>query len=336
MPTETTAEPVTGPSSTNASFDEAGLWSLILAIAAHVRDASFSPAIGQDYRLRPDARPALQPVSRDHPRRVIRWSPGAGWQLTRPLDNPSLEALAELYLPACAPVGRNRCEVWGHLGQSLDACVATARGESCYVTGDENLRHLHRMRALSDAVLVGTKTAACDNPRLTTRLVPGDNPIRIILDRRRQLPPGLRVLGDGAAETWLICSESAVRASASSPSRGRVIGVPTRDGHLDLEALVARLAELGIRRLFVEGGGATVSAFLARGLLERLQIAVAPLLIGGGRAGLSPPVSARLSDAMCPRTRLYRMGADVLYDMDMRQPRSGRNEKPPVGLVRIA
>lgn len=310
------------------------LWALILGASRLARTGALATEMASSFALRDGPAPELKPVPAEHQDAAIAWSPRDGWQLrTTPLADP-LRALAELYLPLCKPLSEGHM-VFAHLGQSIDSCVATASGDSCYVTGDENLRHLHRMRALSDAVLVGTETAACDNPRLTTRMVRGENPVRIILDRRRRLRADLGIFTDGAAETWLVCDQTRLAAPGPVPKRGRLIGVPTRDGRLDLMILAGKVAELGLRRLFIEGGGATVSAFVAANLVDRLQVAIAPLLIGGGRAGLSPPASDRLRNAIYPRCRIYRMGRDILYDMDMRHPREGRTDRPPSGLERI-
>ncbi|WPL16952.1 Riboflavin biosynthesis protein RibD [Thiorhodovibrio winogradskyi] len=311
------------------------LWALILGASRLVRSGALDPGIQGRFALRDGPAPALERVSAGPEEAAIEWSPRDGWRLTSAPPADPARSLAELYLPLCQPMTKGRL-VFAHLGQSIDSCVATACGDSCYVTGDENLRHLHRMRALSDAVLVGTETAACDDPQLTTRMVKGDNAVRIILDRRRRLRADLRVFTDDAADTWLICDHSRLAAPGPVPKRGRLLGVPTRDGRLDLSVLVNTVAELGLRRLFIEGGGATVSAFVAAGLVDRLQVAIAPLLIGGGRAGLSPPTSDLLRNAICPPCRLYRMGRDILYDLDMRHPREGRADQPPSGLERIA
>ena len=263
------------------------------------------------------------------------WRPGQGWQAESPLGDEETLTLLDLYLPLCHP--HLGCRAVAHLGQSLDGFIATASGDSCYVTGPENLRHLHRMRALCDAVLVGTETAACDNPRLTTRLVPGANPIRVVLDRGRRLPPGLRLFTDGGAETILCCDQALVPQGRDRQGQALVIGLPCRDGRLDLAALMDALARRSIGWLLVEGGGTTVSAFLCAGLLDRLQIAVAPLLIGRGRPGLRIPSPERLADALRPSARIVRMGADLLYDLDLTGDGGPGVAQcaPPTGLARV-
>jgi diaminohydroxyphosphoribosylaminopyrimidine deaminase/5-amino-6-(5-phosphoribosylamino)uracil reductase len=109
----------------------------------------------------------------------------------------------------------------------------------------------------------------------------------------------------------------------------------TPEGRPRLDALVAALHQRGLRRLFVEGGGLTVSSFLAAGLLDRLQVAVAPLLIGTGRRGLSLPASAALGDCLRPSCRVFRMGEDILFDCEPRASASGGEGALPASLARI-
>jgi len=220
----------------------------------------------------------------------------------------------ELYLPLCQPVEPDQSLVIGHLGQSLDGCIATGTGDSCFVTGEENIRHLHRMRALADAVVVGAGTVASDDPRLTTRLVPGSSPVRVVLDPRRRLDTGHKVFSDESSQTLLCCAEG---REQRPQGQAEVVGLPAPDGRIDLDALLAALRARGLRRLFIEGGGVTVSGFLVRGLLQRLQIAVAPLVIGNGRPGVTLPPRSALADALRPKAQIYRMGEDMLYDFDL-------------------
>jgi riboflavin-specific deaminase-like protein len=246
---------------------------------------------------------------------ITRDGSGA-WKLHgRPLAGPA-EDLLDLYLPYCDNASRQPLAV-GHLGQSLDGRIATESGVSRYVTGPENIVHLHRMRALCDAVVVGAETVRHDNPLLTTRLVPGDNPVRVVVDPRRRLAPSLQVFTGAEARTLLICEERWAREAPPSPCV-EVLGVPTVGTHLDLRVLCQILHEAGLRVLFVEGGGITVSRFLQQGLLDRLQIAVAPIILGSGRHGLTLPVVSTLDEALRPRARIFRMGRDVLFDCDLR------------------
>jgi riboflavin-specific deaminase-like protein len=243
----------------------------------------------------------------------LHYDAAAGW---RPVAGASVEseALFALYLPFLQGVA---CALVGHLGQSLDGFIATSDGDSRYVTGAENIRHLHRMRALADAVIVGAGTVAADDPRLTTRLAPGPNPVRIVLAPERTLSPHLRLFTDGCAPTLVCCLAGC--AGAWRATSAEVLEVPRAPGAggLDLVALVARLRARGLRRLFVEGGGVTVSCFLQQGLLSRLQITVAPVIIGRGRPGIDVPAAARLTEALRPVPRTFCMGADVLFDLDL-------------------
>ena len=224
--------------------------------------------------------------------------------------------LFDLYLPVCN-AGAGRPLTVGHLGQSLDGYIATGTGDSDYVTGTANIVHLHRMRALCDAVVIGAETVASDNPRLTTRRVPGPNPLRVILDPQRRLHGDYHVFRDGEAPTLLVSSTQATRANPQ-PGQVETIAVGERDGRLRLDVLLGVLHDRGCAAVFVEGGGATVSGFLDADLLDRLQLAVAPLLIGCGRPGIRLQERARLRDCLRPAHRCFAMGSDILFDCDLR------------------
>jgi diaminohydroxyphosphoribosylaminopyrimidine deaminase/5-amino-6-(5-phosphoribosylamino)uracil reductase len=240
----------------------------------------------------------------------------AGWDAAIPPDDPR-RPLIDLYLPICSATTARPITV-GHLGQSLDGFIATHEGESRWVTGPENMVHMHRMRALSDAVLVGPGTVAIDDPQLTTRLVDGPNPLRVVLDPTRGLEPRYKLFTDGAAETLYICGKSFVMPGETHVGCAHIVAVDdTSDGGIDLRAAMAHLRSRGCARIFIEGGGVTVSMFLAAGLLDRLHVAVAPLLIGDGRPAIRLPARAALGECHRPKYRVFRMGGDVLFDCEL-------------------
>lgn len=229
---------------------------------------------------------------------------------------PTARQLLELYLPVCKAPGQ--CFIVAHLAQSLDGCVATRTGESRYVTGDEDLRHTHRMRALFDVVLVGATTVMIDDPRLTTRLVPGDQPVRVVLDPHARLPHDRRIFTDGAATTLMVVGEGHVRRHAALHPGVEVLPFPLENGRLPLARVIETLASRGLLHIFVEGGGVTVSRFLEAGLLHRLQIAVAPTMFRSVPAidivGFRGAWYGRRD-----QVRAFVLGRDVLFDCELRE-----------------
>lgn len=255
----------------------------------------------------------LRPLDNDNTRAVLRWQPSIGWSSALGTDDPRRDLL-DLYLPISS-ANASRPIIVGHLGQSLDGFIATTSGDACFVTGPQNILHLHRLRALCDAVIVGARTVENDNPRLTTRLVSGANPLRVVLDPKRRLSDSHHVFSDGDANTVRVTARD---AGSGARVDKREIQVGYVEDRLDLHDLVRQLRARGCARIFVEGGGVTVSSFLEAGLLDRLHIAVAPLLIGEGRPAIRMAPRRLLKDCMKVRPRIYRTGEDVLFDCDLR------------------
>jgi len=226
----------------------------------------------------------------------------------------AVRTLLDLYAPLTG-AGPKRPLTIAQLGQSLDGNIATASGDSYYVTGPDNVRHLHRLRALCAAVVVGAGTVASDDPRLTVRQVTGDNPVRVVLDPRARLGAQHRVFVDAAAPT-IVVHAADVRAPA--PGRAEVLRVPMDGDRLALDFLLGDLHARGLWSVLVEGGGTTVSSFLDARLLDRLHIAIAPLLTGRGRPGLALAARERIADCLRPKHRVFAMGDDVLFDCDLR------------------
>ncbi len=219
--------------------------------------------------------------------------------------------------------------VIGQLGQSLDGRIATESGASHYVTGQQDLERLHRLRALVDAVVVGTSTVALDDPRLTVRLVEGADPVRVVLDPSGRIDAASRVLSEVGGKTLVVrAAEGAAVESGTDANAAKgayeVLRVPwSAPGELDLSRLLADLRARGLRRILVEGGGLTVSRFLECDLLDRLHVTVAPLLIGSGRPSLTLEPIVGLDEALRPAARRFSLGEDVLFDLDLRAEPSG-------------
>jgi len=264
-------------------------------------------------------RQGLGPVDADLP---LSWSPAQGYALQHSWDDEA-RTLFTLFKPLLDRHGDDAGWTIGQLGQSLDGCIATHRGDSCFVNGPEGLVHLHRLRALCDAVIVGAGTVCLDNPQLTTRRVPGDNPTRVVLDPSLRVPSSARVFTDGQAPTLLVC-DLAHRARAEGRlGAAQVVALPRHAalGHrLSLPDVVGALRARGLHLLFVEGGGVTVSQFVQQQCLDRLHLIVAPVVIGAGQPGLQVQRSDAMSDALRPPARTFALGCDVLWDLALGAP----------------
>lgn len=205
--------------------------------------------------------------------------------------------------------------VIAQIGQSLDGRIATQSGHSHYINGPKALDHLHHLRALVDAVVVGVSTAVLDDPSLSTRRVEGPSPTRVIIDPSGRLPAGAKMLSDGGAPCLVVTSPDAPMAAKGAE---RIDIAPGKDGGLPPEAILGALRERGLNTVLVEGGAETVSRFLAAGLIDRLHVMVAPLILGSGRIGFDLPEIDRVDQGVRPMMRIHKLGDDVLFDCDLR------------------
>lgn len=244
----------------------------------------------------------------------------AAWAALRAARHGATIPAAVAAHPLCAmlrPVARPGPIVVAQLGQSLDGRIATVTGASHFINGPAGIDHLHRLRALVDAVVVGVGTVCADDCRLTVRRVEGASPARVVIDPAGRVPLDAAAFADDGARRLVIRAEGAPRCPVEGvetvflPSSGRC-GVAPAD-------LVAALARRGLRRVLVEGGATTVSAFVAVDAVDRLHVMVAPLLVGSGREGLSLAPIRELRSARRPQASAYPLpGGDVLFDCDMR------------------
>ena len=287
--------------------DERWAWGLLRALA---RRASAGNAILVRTGVAWDADGRLEEVAADRAQLVLDPNAEPGFESPQRLSS-SVAELLDLYLPLCIGRSAERL-VLGHVGQSLDGQIATSAGASRYVTGPENIVHMHRLRSLMDAVVVGAGTVESDDPELTTRLVPGDHPTRVVIDPTLRVAHARKLYRDGLAPTLIACQREGMRGEG--PPRIPLLQLSKEAERLSLSELLSSLAERGLRRIFVEGGGVTLSTFIQARCLDRLHVTVCPILIGRGRPGLSLPGVERLDQALRPATRRFMLGADVLFD----------------------
>ena len=209
---------------------------------------------------------------------------------------------------------RDNLVVVGQFGQSIDARIATPTGHSHYINGTAGLAHLHRLRALVDAVVVGIGTAVADDPQLTVRHVAGPSPARVVIDPSGRLPATARLLADDGIRRIVITrAETQMRL----PAGVERLALPSPRGQLAPDAILAALAERGFHRILIEGGADTVSRFLAAGCLDRLHVVIAPIILGAGRTSVSLAPIARVEEAMRVPMQIHKLGEEVLLDCDL-------------------
>ena len=191
------------------------------------------------------------------------------------------------------------------LATSLDGRIATASGESRWITGPEARQQGHRLRATHDAILVGVETVLADDPELTVRLpdYAGKHPLRVVLDSRLRTPATAKVATGNA----LILTTAAPRAIGHA----EVISVAADEGRPAIAAVLEALTARGVGSLLIEGGGRVAASFLQAGVVDAIEWFRAPILLGDeGRPCVASLALAKLADA--PKFR--RLGVEPVGD----------------------
>jgi diaminohydroxyphosphoribosylaminopyrimidine deaminase/5-amino-6-(5-phosphoribosylamino)uracil reductase len=172
---------------------------------------------------------------------------------------------------------------------TLDGKIAAWDRSSRWITGEPARLEVHRMRSEADAVAVGIGTVLQDDPELTVRLSPPwpREPYRVVVDSHCRIPLDARILGVGQPQRTLIATTAAALDAKVRTLEARgvtLLRLPARDGRVDLSALLSRLATLEVTSLLLEGGSELNAAFLEAGLVDRVRLFVAPMLLGGRQA----------------------------------------------------
>ncbi|WP_394761078.1 RibD family protein [Phenylobacterium sp.] len=211
------------------------------------------------------------------------------------------------------------------LATSLDGRIATAAGESRWITGEASRAAVHQLRGEHEAVLVGVETALADDPELNVRLpgYSGPQPARVVLDSRQRLSPQCRLVQTARdIPTYVVATtapEPALLDAGVRVLQVRGLGEGglgegrLGEGRPELNAVVAALAAEGLSRLFVEGGGQVAASFLRCGLVSAIEWFRAPILLGDeGRPAVGALAIAALSEAPhFRRTEVLEVGDDL-------------------------
>ncbi len=203
--------------------------------------------------------------------------------------------------------------------QTLDGRIATAKGSSRWISSPESLKLAHQLRAVNDAILVGVSTVIKDNPELTTRLVKGRNPLRIILDSMLRIPLDAKVLqNQDKAKTLVAATPRAAKQKLAALQKMGIevlITPPDKEGRVDLTNLLKTLGKREITSLLVEGGGEVITSFLRLNLVDNLVAIIAPKLLGKGTDAVGDLNIADLAKAyQLNIEKVYRSGVDIVME----------------------
>jgi len=201
--------------------------------------------------------------------------------------------------------------------QTLDGKIATASGDSKWISGPTSLKFTHRLRSFHDAVLVGVDTIIQDDPRLTVRLVKGKNPLKIIIDSQLRTPLDSKILLGRSVHSTVIATTPLSPSETVNRYRATGAGIwiisQDRSDRVHLPSLLRKLVQNGIRSILVDGGSETIHSFLEKQLVDHLFIFIAPKIIGKGITGLDISLFRRLNNTIpFSHSDLFQSGDDIL------------------------
>jgi len=207
--------------------------------------------------------------------------------------------------------------------QTLDGRIATAIGDSKWISSEPSLKWAHRLRSLHDAVLVGVGTVLEDDPQLTVRLVRGRNPLRVVADSRLKIPLSSRILRElGNAPTIIVATSQAdiERKLALNVMGVEVVTVEDdSEGMVDLKDMLQKLGKRNISSVLVEGGAMTITSFIRQGIADKLVVIIAPKIMGEGVEAVGDLGILKVSRALkLSFDRVYRKGEDLVIEASIR------------------
>ncbi len=203
--------------------------------------------------------------------------------------------------------------------QSLDGRIATATGDSKWISGEQERAVTHALRAACDSVMVGIGTVIHDDPQLTVRMVPGASPMRTIVDTHLRIPLDAKVLAGDAATTVFTTELSEPRRRAALGERGvRVEVVREVGGHASFPDVLAILRATGVESVLVEGGAEVTTSLIAAGLVDRVVVALAPIILGNGIQAVNDLGTRTIGSALQLRNQVtVQLGDDTIIAGDV-------------------
>ncbi len=205
-------------------------------------------------------------------------------------------------LPYYAAINK-KIYVVTHFAQTLDGRIASTKGDSKWIGNQENLIHAHRMRALLDGILVGSKTIQSDNPLLSVRHVAGDDPKKIVVGGDH-----LDIQNYQISENEFVCFSQGKKKNADN-------FILKKDGGIyDTSKILNKLYKLGLRTLYVEGGSYTTSNFLSQNKIDQIQVHFAPIILGSGVTGFNFGDAQYLKEAVYFNSfRYHPLGNQMMF-----------------------
>ena len=202
---------------------------------------------------------------------------------------------------------------------SLDGCIATAAGESQWISGPASRQHAHRQRGCVDAIMVGVGTVISDNPRLTARVDGGRDPLRVVVDSTLRIPADAVMLSQKSSAATVIATTELADPAALERLRAHaaveVVVLPQRDRRVDLIALLEYLGQRQVQSVLVEGGATLNAALLDGGLIDRIMLYVAPMIIGNGQHLFAGAGARRLDECLrLAQVRSERFDDDIFIE----------------------
>ncbi len=220
---------------------------------------------------------------------------------------------------------RERPTVTVSYAQTLDGRLATSSGSSQWISCPDSLFFAHELRASHDAVIVGAGTVLKDDPRLTVRRAPGEDPLRVVADSALRTPLTAAVLAGAAAQGTVLAvtGRAPERRCEEATSLGAtVLRLPeSTEGRVDLVSLLRALGGMGVASALVEGGAGLITGFLRAKLVDRLTVCVAPKVLGAGIEAVGDLGVRELSESLrLTETAVLPYGVDVILDSRVEYP----------------